>query len=340
MDKKTRIFILLIIAAAAAVVSSALLARRGSGNVPQAGVLSGTGVQLAARDLPDPRCRTNYEIFVGSFYDSSGDGTGDLRGVMEKLDYINDGNLSSGSSLGCTGIWLMPVFPSPTYHKYDVTDYTGIDPAYGTMEDMDALIAACHDRDIRLILDLPVNHTSSEHPWFLAAAEYLREHGEAAAKALSEGDGTLPADLYAECPYLDYYSFAAEKLQGYEPLPGTDFYYEARFWSGMPDLNLDSEAVRKELAEVIRFWLEKGIGGFRLDAVGYFYSDDSGQSIEFLRWLNDTAKAVSPDAYLVGEVWENQEVYARYYASGVDSLFDFAFAGPDGRIAKTVKGGR
>lgn len=342
MDKRNRIFILLIIAAAAAVLSSALLSRMDNGNgmqMTQMEEINGKLTPIPAGELPDPRARTNYEIFVYSFCDSNGDGIGDLRGVIDRLDYINNGDPGSDASLGCTGIWLMPVFPSPTYHKYDVTDYTDIDPAYGTMEDMDSLIAACHERDIRLIIDLPVNHTSVEHPWFAGAAEYLRTHGDAAAKALAGGPEEMAA-LTAECPYLDYYHFSTEKQQGYEPLPGTDFYYEARFWSGMPDLDLDSEAVRQELAGIVRFWLERGIDGFRLDAVGYFYSDDSSRSIAFLQWLNETAKAVSPEAYLVGEVWENQEIYARYYASGVDSLFDFAFAGPDGRIAKTVKGGR
>src|SRR5690554_4217459 len=105
-----------------------------------------------------------YEIFVGSFYDSDEDGMGDLKGVQTKLDYIQN-------DLQATGIWLMPINPSPTYHKYDVMDYTGIDPQYGTMEDFDDLVAEMNSRDMDLILDFVLNHTSSKHPWFIKAKE-------------------------------------------------------------------------------------------------------------------------------------------------------------------------
>ena len=105
--------------------------------------------------------RVFYEIFVGSFSDSDGDGIGDLRGVINRLDYLNDGDPESGKSLGIEGIWLTPVFPSPTYHKYDVTDYYAVDPQFGTMADLEELIAGCHARGIKLILDLPLNHTGA-----------------------------------------------------------------------------------------------------------------------------------------------------------------------------------
>ena len=110
----------------------------------------------------DDFCRTTYEVFVYSFCDSDGDGIGDLPGLISKLDYINDGDPAGGEDLGMTGLWLMPVFPSNTYHKYDATDFVGIDPSYGTLEDMDALLAACHERGMTVILDLAVNHTSSK----------------------------------------------------------------------------------------------------------------------------------------------------------------------------------
>ena len=106
--------------------------------------------------------RVFYEIFVGSFSDSDGDGTGDLRGIINRMDYLNDGDPQSGRSLGIEGIWLTPIFLSPTYHKYDVTDYYQLDPAFGTMDDLKDLIALCHERDVKLILDLPLNHTGSQ----------------------------------------------------------------------------------------------------------------------------------------------------------------------------------
>ena len=130
-----------------------------------------------------------YQVYPRSFYDTNGDGIGDLNGVNRKLDYI----CGDENGLGCDMIWLMPVFPSPTYHKYDVTDYEAVDPQYGSLEDMDLLIKACHERGVRLILDLPLNHTSISHPWFEAAADYL--------STLKEG---READNSA-CPFLDDY---------------------------------------------------------------------------------------------------------------------------------------
>ena len=272
----------------------------------------------------DGFCRKTYEVFVYSFCDSDGDGIGDLPGLLSKLDYINDGSPAEGDDLEMTGLWLMPVFPSNTYHKYDVTDFTGIDPAYGTPEDMDALLAACHERGMTVILDLPVNHTSTAHPWFQEAAKYLR---------------SLPPGREAvkeECPYVWYYQFAREQYDGYVPLPDSEWYYEARFWSEMPDLNLTTGEVRQELKDVIDFWLDRGVDGFRLDAVTSYYTDNPEAGIEFTRWLTETAKERKPSAYIVGEAWADQNTYARFYRSGIDSLFDFAFAGRDGIISRIV----
>ena len=274
----------------------------------------------------DGFCRTTYEVFVYSFCDSDGDGIGDLPGLLSKLDYINDGDPAGGEDLGMTGLWLMPVFPSNTYHKYDVTDFTGIDPAYGTPEDMDALLAACHERGMTVILDLPVNHTSTAHPWFQEAARYLR--------SLPSGRDAVKE----ECPYVWYYQFAREQYDGYVPLPDSEWYYEARFWSEMPDLNLTTGEVRQELKDAIDFWLDRGVDGFRLDAVTSYYTDNPEAGIQFTRWLTDTAKKRNPSAYIVGEAWADQNTYAQYYRSGIDSLFDFAFAGRDGSISRIVNG--
>ena len=123
-----------------------------------------SGLEPVARD---DDYRTTYEIFVYSFCDSDGDGIGDLNGIREKLDYISD--------MGFDQLWLTPVHPSSTYHKYDVDDYLAIDPAFGTMEDYEALLEECHARGIRVLMDLVLNHTSDTHPWFRAAADYLRD---------------------------------------------------------------------------------------------------------------------------------------------------------------------
>ena len=216
-----------------------------------------------------------YEIFVGSFSDSDGDGIGDLAGVTSRLDYLQ--------ALGINGIWLMPIHPSTTYHKYNVSDYYAIDPAYGTMEDFDAFLAECQKRDIHVILDLVVNHSGSEHAWFKTATDYLR--------ALGDGEPKV-----SECPYLDYYYFQKGSGNGYCNVTGTDWYYEGRFNYDMPDLNLASEALRQEIADIMKFWLDKGVSGFRLDAAKEFYSGNPDQNKEVLSWLMETARSIKPDA--------------------------------------------
>lgn len=273
----------------------------------------------------DDNYRTYYEVFVYSFCDSDGDGVGDLQGLISKLDYINDGDDSTDTDLGCNGIWLMPVNPSPTYHKYDVADYYAIDEAYGTLEDFEELLAECERRGIKVIMDLVLNHSSSQNPWFQEACAYL--------KGL---DGAQPDA--AQCPYYDYYHFSKEQGGGYYQVEGTDWYYEAQFWSEMPDLNLDCEPLREEIAKITQHWLDMGVGGFRLDAVKEYYSGAPQSNIAFLSWLTDTVKTQKEDAYLVGEAWLDMADYAPYYESGIDSVFDFAFADKDGIISKVLNG--
>lgn len=266
----------------------------------------------------DDNYRTWYEVFVYSFCDSDGDQVGDLQGVISKLDYIAD--------MGFNGIWLMPIMPSPSYHKYDVKDYLEIAPEYGTMADFDELVAECDKRGIKLIIDLVLNHTSSEHPWFVEACEYLESLG---------ADEEPSAE---ECPYYEYYNFVKGNPNSdvWYQVGSTDYYYEGMFWSGMPDVNFESQALRGEFEAVADFWLEKGVGGFRLDAVKEFYSGATSKNVDVLTWLNDYVKSVKPDAYMVGEAWEGLGTYAQYYASGIDSFFDFEFAGPTGVITKTL----
>ena len=253
----------------------------------------------------DDDYRNTYEIFVYSFNDTNGDGIGDLNGVREKLDYIQD--------TGFNAIWLMPICPSPTYHKYDVTDYYGIDPQYGTMEDFDTLCKECHKRNIRVMTDLVLNHTSSQHPWFV--------------DALQKKEAS---------PYFDYYNFAYEYHEGYTERNG--IYYECRFWEEMPDLNLDSEELREEIKKIMAFWIEHGVDGFRLDAVTSFYTGSDEQNIAFLQWLCNAGKGIKEDLTFVGEAWTSQSKYATYYKSGIDSLFDFAYSGFNGIIHDTVMG--
>ena len=272
----------------------------------------------ALGESPDDNYRTFYEIFVYSFCDSDGDGIGDLQGVISKLDYLQE--------LGITGIWFMPIHPSTSYHKYNVSDYYAIDPQYGSMEDFEQLLAECHARDIHIIIDLVVNHTGSEHAWFKEAVSYLQN--------LPEGAEPYPE----ECKYLDYYFFSKEEGKGSRPVNGTDWYYEGMFDFTMPDINLGSEATREEIKNIMQFWIEKGVDGFRLDAAKEFYSGSVSKNVEVLSWIQETATALKPDCYLVAEVWENFNQIAAYYESGITSIFNFAFGNSDGKIAKVIQG--
>lgn len=267
---------------------------------------------------PVDNYRTWYEIFVYSFCDSDGDGIGDLQGVISKLDYLQE--------LGVNGIWLMPIHPSPTYHKYDVTDYYAIDPQYGTMADFEALMEQCRERDISVILDLVLNHTGVDHPWFREAEAYLQslEPGR-------EPDAT-------QCPYVDYYFFSPSQVNGdYYGVEGTDWFYEGKFWSGMPDLNLENEDLREEICNILAFWMEKGVAGFRLDAAKEYFSGQPSRNIQVLNFLTQTAKSINPDAYLVAEVWEGFSTIADYYQSGIPSLFNFAFGDSSGKITAVLR---
>lgn len=291
---------------------------------------AGTSAAEHALNVPDDHYRTFYEIFVASFYDASGDGTGDLNGVLQKLDFLNDGDPKTDGDLGVNGLWLMPIMPSPTYHKYDVTDYFSVDPAYGTLEDFQALASACHARGVRLILDLPLNHTSSRHPWFLTAATYYAQLP----------DGAEPD--YAVCPEAGYYSFSKEKAgaSGWRRLGNTSWYYEGQFWEGMPDLSLDNPLVREEIQKIAAFWLGLDADGFRLDAVKDYYTGSPDSNNDFLAWFNEAVLAVNPDAILVGEAWEPNAVgLAAYYKSGLESFFDFPIAQATGSVATVLREG-
>ena len=323
---------------AISLVSSVLLltgctVSKGPAAAPEQSVSTGTSQMktlseaLPEGGLTDP-CRSAYEIFVYSFADSNGDGIGDLNGIAESLDYINDGVPGQGKDLGCKRIWVTPIFPSPTYHKYDASNYMDIDPEFGTLEDFDNLLARCHERDVDLILDMAFNHTSVEHPWFTEAVRYLR--------SLAPGEDPVKED----CPYVWYYTFSREPYSGYAALPDSEWYYEARFWEGMPDLNLETPEVREELSKVLSFWLDRGVDGFRLDALTSYYTDNRDATVSFTDWVADTVHAVDPDAYIVGECWTSMEDYARFYSTDITSLFDFAFTGQEGIIADVTKGNR
>ena len=256
-----------------------------------------------------------YQIFVRSFYDSNGDGIGDFDGIIEKLDYLNDGDPRTTTDLGITGLWLMPINPSTSYHGYDVTDYYAVHPDFGTLEDFRRLMEACHARGIRVIIDMVFNHTSVEHPWFQEA----RDNPDSDRR--------------------DWYIWAEEDPNYRGPwnqevwYPTVSGYYYAVFWSGMPDLNYTNPEVTAEMEHVSRFWLDDvGVDGFRLDAARHLIEDGQEQEntdATHAWWKNFRAiyKAINPDALTVGEIWTtNYAVVGYVKGDELDLAFNFDLA--------------
>lgn len=256
--------------------------------------------------------RVFYEIFVRAFQDSDGDGIGDLNGVTQKLDYLQE--------LGIRGIWLMPIQKSSSYHGYDVEDYYAIEEDYGTMEDLRRLIDEAHKRDIKIVMDLVINHTSSEHQWFQEA-------------------------LKGEGAYRDYYIWTDDmtKEHEYSPMgtkgwaksPTKEELYYAIFWKGMPDLNYDNPHVISQIKEIATYYLELGIDGFRLDAAKWLH-DEKEKNIVFWNDFREHVEGVNPKAVLIGEVWD-QAFNCKEYAGPLHSFFDFDLGE---QIIKTLKSGR
>ena len=238
-----------------------------------------------------------YEVFVRSFYDSNGDGIGDLRGLTQKLDYI--------AGLGVDCVWLMPVAESPSYHGYDVTNYYKIEPDYGTNDDFRAFVTAAHQRHVRVLVDLVLNHVSSEHRFF---QEALRDTAS---------------------PHRNWFRWSKTGGNDWHHSPVRDEYYYGLFWSGMPDLNYENPAVLEEMKHVARFWLDSmHVDGFRLDAVRHLIevgdqnSNTSGTH-EVLRQFGQYVRTVAPQSYTIGEVWDNTDVILTYYRDQLDAYFAF-----------------
>ena len=264
-----------------------------------------------------------YEIFVQSFADSDGDGIGDIKGMTSKLDYLQ--------GLGVEAVWLMPINPSPSYHKYDVSDYYGIHSDYGTIEDFQAFLEEAHKRNIKVIIDLVINHCSKLHPWFLNA---LKEDGEYrdyfvwADKAGIEAEGNL----------LKAKTGDSDNIHQWNEVTGQDELYFSFFWSGMPDLNYDNPRLREEIYQIGNFWLTKiGVDGFRLDAAKHIYPDHrAADNHAFWKEFKTKMEAFKPDVYLVGEVWADLPTQAPF-AQGFSALFNFDLAFS---IMETVKNGK
>lgn len=260
----------------------------------------------------------SYEIFVRSFYDSNNDGIGDLNGVTEKLDYLQD--------LGIKTVWLMPINPSPSYHGYDVTDYYAIESDYGTMDDFTNLVNKAKEKNIDIMIDIVFNHSSKEHEWFKQSyQDYISSY---------EGEDS----------YADWYNWSENLKTGYSSYQGK--YYECRFDSSMPDFNTENPKVRNEMKNILKFWVDKGVSGFRFDAVKYYDYENTSYNAAFLKELRDdcvtySKETYNKDIYFVGECWDNDNITNRYYYSNFESFFRFSGSldsSGKGAILGAVKG--
>ena len=289
-------------------------------------ILAGLFRSADAQPAPEwVRGATCYEIFVRSFRDSDGDGIGDIRGIIQSLDYLNDGTAESSRDLGVRCLWLMPVMESPGYHGYDVVDYYKVERDYGTNADFKELVAEAHRRGIRILVDMVLNHVSSEHPWFQSA---LRD---------------------PTSPYRSWFRFSPSKGplnrwggDNWHKSPLREEYYYGFFWRGMPDLNFETPAVLDEMRKVATFWLsEMGVDGFRLDAVKFLVeegarADDTPGTHRVLRDYAAHVRRVRPDGYTIGEVFDSTGALLSYYPDQLDGYFAFEIA--DSLIAAVRKG--
>ena len=279
-----------------------------------------------------------YQIYPFSFMDSNNDGFGDIEGIISKLDYIRD--------LGATAIWFSPLYKSPDYdYGYDVSDYKAIDEKFGTMEDFDRLVRECHRRDLKVIMDMVINHTSTEHPWF--------------QEAISSPDS----------PYRDYYIIRKGRIEGANVIPpsnwestftgsawerigDSDDFYLHLFCKEQADLNWENPDVRREMIDILNFWFEKGVDGFRFDVFNMFskvypiqddtskdsfqkgapYYVDGPRMHEFLKELNEKSFSLY-DSFTVGESFHPSDEAAREYVreenGELDAIFSFGHLDSD-----------
>ncbi|HBE21439.1 MAG TPA: maltose alpha-D-glucosyltransferase, partial [Cyanobacteria bacterium UBA11367] len=256
-----------------------------------------------------------YEVPVRAFADSNGDGIGDFRGLTGKLDYLQD--------LGVTAIWVLPFFPSPLRDDgYDIADYTSINPIYGTLADFQELLDAAHDRGIRVIIELIVNHTSDRHPWF--------------QRARKAEPGSKERNFYVWSDTPDKYPDVRIIFQDYETSnwawdPVAKAYYWHRFYSHQPDLNYESPEVQKAILEIVDFWFKMGVDGMRLDAVPYLCVEE-GTNCEnlppthaFLKKLRSHIDTNFPNRMLLAEANQWPEDAAAYYGEGDECHMNFHF---------------
>ncbi len=291
--------------------------------VRRVATLEGLAQDIVTRRLPLPDAADDphwfqravfYEVFIRGFFDGNNDGVGDIPGLIAKLDYLE--------WLGIDCIWLLPFYPSPLRDGgYDISDYFSVHPESGTVEDLSMLLDEAHNRGIRVIADLVINHTSSDHPWFVESRQ-SRDNPKADWYVWNDDDQRWPE---ARVVFID-----VEKSNWtYEPL--RDQYYWHRFYTHQPDLNYDNPEVTQAMLEVVRFWLDLGLDGFRLDAVPYLYQRDgtTGENLPethaFIRRVRAEVDARYPGRILLAEANGWPSDVADYFGNGDECHLCFNF---------------
>ncbi len=256
-----------------------------------------------------------YELHVKTFHDSSGDGMGDFRGLIEKLDYLQE--------LGVTAIWLLPFYPSPMRDDgYDIADYYDVNPKFGSLDDFKAFLAAAHERGLRVITELVINHSSDQNPWF--------------QKSRRAAPGSPEREIYVWSDSPERYKDARIIFKDFETSnwswdPVAKAYYWHRFYAHQPDLNFDNPAVHKMVEEVLDFWLEMGVDGLRLDAVPYLYEregtncENLPETHEYLKKLRAHMDVKFPGCMLLAEANQWPEDAVKYFGDGDESHMNFHF---------------
>ncbi|NPV39098.1 Trehalose synthase [Brevinematales bacterium NS] len=255
-----------------------------------------------------------YELYLKGFYDSNGDGIGDVRGLIEKLDYLQE--------LGIDCIWLPPIYPSPERDDgYDVADYYTIAPKYGTMQDFQELLKEVHKRDMKLIIDLVLNHTSDQHPWFQEAKK-----GPTSPYFHYYVWSKTP-EKYKEARII----FLDTETSNWAYCEENGYYYWHRFYSHQPDLNYDNPEVRREMKKVLLYWLDMGVDGFRVDAVPYLFEregtncENLPETHEYLKELRAMVEKHYPEAILLAEANQWPQDLLPYFGNGDEFHMAFNF---------------
>ena len=307
--------------------SNVFVGGSGGGSAPRAS--TGNVDRSYAANLPKAGTATTcdemgvgYQIFVASFCDSDGDGVGDIQGIIKKLDYLD--------SLNVDVLWLTPIQSSDSLHGYDCYDYYYIDPKFGTNADYRELVTKAHEKGIKVIMDLVLNHTSTSNEWFLKSKRGVVE-------TVTYQDGTT-----ATVDYRDFYRWTNSQASARYYSSGDGWYYYSSFGSSMPELNYDCQQVRDAIADVALYWMAYGLDGFRMDAIKHVFmwdestnasgdvsAGDSGytynltKDVEFFKEFNYTLKAKYPNCFLLGEQLDGNAANVAPFYAGMDSLFDF-----------------